>query len=893
MNGPKRSFSEGETVAGNYRILAEAGSGGMGVVYRALDLRLNRTVALKFLPPEIDTGDKEKERFLREARTASSLDHPNIGVIHGVEETSDGSTFIVMAFYEGSTLSQRMQQGPMPMHYAIGIVSQVATGLAEAHSRGIVHRDIKPSNVILTSSGLAKIVDFGLARVISEMTASKTSTGITGTFRYMSPEQAIGRRIDRRSDIWSLGVVFAEMLNRHSPFPAETIPAMILAILNSPPVGVEAVHPALQPVLYRALAKEPDRRYDTCAELLADLEQAAQQVPPDPDPGSAERARTFSTPFYKSGLLSAQARRAMADASRSTWQPGGSSAIPWRKWLLYALAPLCLLALLVSLVAPLRHWAMGLFAVRPAERHIAVLPFDIIGSNPETPALADGLMDSLAGRLSNLNVGNQSLWVVPNSEVRHLNVTDPSDALKQLGANLVVKGSVQRDGSDIHLTVNLIDTKQMRQIGSADLEDPAGDLSTLENEAVARLARLMDISVTADMLHATGGSLNPAAYEDYLTALGYMQRVDKPDNLNLAITALQNSIQTDPRFALGYAQLGEAYRQKYEREQDAHWLTEAQAVCQKAVELDSSIPAVYVTLARIHDALGKHDLALQEFQHALALDPKDAAALIGLARSYETSGRVDDAEKIFQKAAVMRPNNWDGYNELGAFYDRQGKYSQAIAAFKQALAITPDNSELYYNMAAAYLDAGDKQSRDLAEQALKKSLSLEPSYPAYANLGLLYLEEKRYAESAAATEQALRLHDNNYVVWNNLVLAEIGSGQPQKAQAARQKTEQLAEQVVTLKPQDAITQSTLAALYAGDKRNDNALSKIQTSLALAPNDPVVLSNVGEAYEMMGNRLEAIKYETLAVRKGYALQSVEGDPYLQSLVADPRFKPPGK
>ncbi len=161
----------------------------------------------------------------------------------------------------------------------------------------------------------------------------------------------------------------------------------------------------------------------------------------------------------------------------------------------------------------------------PAEKHVAVLPFDNIGSNPENAALADGLMDSLAGRLSNLDVGNQSLWVVPNSEVRRRNVNDPADALKELGANLVVKGSVERDGNDIRLTVNLIDTKNLRQVGSAMLEDPAGDLSTLEDEAVSRLAKLMNISVTADMLRNTGGSLNPAAYEDYLTALGYTAAV--------------------------------------------------------------------------------------------------------------------------------------------------------------------------------------------------------------------------------------------------------------------------------------------------------------------------------------------------------------------------------
>jgi len=332
------------------------------------------------------------------------------------------------------------------------------------------------------------------------------------------------------------------------------------------------------------------------------------------------------------------------------------------------------MALAIGFITPLRERVVALVTGTSFEKHVAVLPFENIGSNPENSALADGLMDSLAGRLSNLDVGNQSLWVVPNSEVRRRNVTEPADALKELGANLVVKGSVQRDGNNIRLTVNLIDAKNMRQVGSAELEDRAGDLSSLENEAVSRLARLMKISVTADMLRNTGGSLNPAAYEHYLTALGYTQRFDKPGNLDLASDSLQKAIQTDPGFALGYAQLGEVYRLKYTIEQNTHWLDEAQAFGQKAAELDNHIPAVFVTLAKIHDALGKHDLALQEFQHALQLDPKSAAALGGLARSYENSGRIAEAEKTFQDAAAMRPDNWYGYNELGAFYGRQGKY---------------------------------------------------------------------------------------------------------------------------------------------------------------------------------------------------------------------------
>ncbi len=884
----KTSFAEGDLIAGNYRLLSIAGSGGMGVVYRARDQRLDRAVALKFLPAELNASEREKERFLREARTASSLDHPNIGVIHGIEETADGLTFIVMAYYEGSSLAQRIRRGPFKVRDAIGIARQMAQGLGEAHRHGIIHRDVKPSNVMLTASGLVKIVDFGLARAMTEQTASQT--GVTGTVRYMSPEQAMDRALDQRCDIWALGVVFGEMLTGNTPFHAESITAMLFAILNEAPKGLEAVHPALQPILYRALAKDPDRRYESCAELLADLDVAEKQVPAD----EADADATQKLPSTARGnRTSAHTKRLIEEASRGAWGPAGRRSSGLTNWLLGALVLLLAIGVALGFVGPLRQKVIALVAGGPAEKHIAVLPFDNIGSNPENAALADGLMDSLAGRLSNLDVGNQSLWVVPNSEVRRRNINDPGDALRELGANLVVKGSVERDGNDIRLTVNLIDTKNLRQVGSAMVEDPAGDLSTLEDEAVSRLAKLMNISVTADMLRNTGGSLNPAAYEDYLTALGYMQRYDKAGNLDLSITSLQKAIQTDPGFALGYAQLAEAYRLKYIVEQDAHWLGEAQAYCQKAAELDNRVPAVFVTLAEIHDALGKHDLALQEFQHALQLDPKDADALGGLARSYQSSGRIADAEKTFQEAVALRPEDWTGYNKLGAFYDQEGKYPQSIAAYQQALKLTPDNSEVYSNLGSAYEDEGGDKNLPLAEQALKKSISLSPGYPAYANLGLLYMQEKRFAEAATATEQALKINGNDYMVWNNLMLADEWMKQGEKALTARRKTEELAEKVVQLKPRDALAQSTLASLYAADKLNDRAVAHIKTSLALAPDDPNVLSNVGEAYEYLGNRELALKYVEESIAKGYAVDDIRNTPGLQALITDPRFKPAGK
>jgi tetratricopeptide (TPR) repeat protein/TolB-like protein len=557
--------------------------------------------------------------------------------------------------------------------------------------------------------------------------------------------------------------------------------------------------------------------------------------------------------------------------------------------LLVALAALAALFAVVWFVPTLRNRMAALAGVAPEQKHIAVLPFDNIGSNPENQVLIDGLLESLTARLSNLDVGNQSLWVVPNSVVRMHKVTDPSDALKTVGANLVVKGAVERDGTSIHLTANLIDTKNMRQIGSVDVDDQAGDLSTLEDETVARLAKLMDINVTTGMLRNTGGRVDPAAYESYLKALGYMDRYDKPGNLDAAIAALKQSTQTDPNFALGYAAAGEAYRLKYRVDKNLQWLNEAQAYSQKAVELDNSIPAVYVTLAQIHDEQGKHDLAVQEYQHALQLNPNDASALKGMAKSYENAGRMADAEKAFEKAAALQPNNWTGYNDLAAFYHQQGKYPQAIAAFKQALQLTPDNAELYFNLGATYIDQGGAQSMPLAEQALKKSISLNPNYVAYANLGFLYSNEKRYSESASATEQALRLNDKDYMVWNDLMIAYEGANEPDKAATARKRAEQLAEKVVATRPQDALTQSTLATMYAEDKDTAKAESKIATSLALAPNDPNVLSNVGEAYEFLGDRTKALQYLEKAVNKGYTVDAILSDPNLKALVADPRFK----
>ncbi len=875
----RSAFVVGEVVAGNYEIVGVAGVGGMGVVYRARDLRLQRVVALKFLPIEVNSSDIVKKRFLKEARIASSLDHVNIGAIHAIDETPDGRAFIVMAYYDGQTLADRIHLGkPLEQSEAIDIAAQMARGLAEAHAHGVIHRDIKPSNVILTSSGVAKIVDFGVAH-----TSGQTATlaqGVGGTLTYMSPEQGLNKVSDERADIWAWGIVFAEMLIGRNPFQRETVSATVVAILSGAPAGLDELPVEFQQITYRALAKDPQKRYQNCSEILRDLEQARLSLA---DTGSFDLAEA------KKSKSSTDIRRFREQASKSAWMPEPERRTGWRITAIVSAVVVLALAV-VLLVQPLRERLRAMLFPAPV-RHVVVLPFDNVGNNPENQLLVEGLLDSLTGKLSNLDVGNQSLWVVPASEVRRRQISDPAAAFRELGATLAVKGSVQRNGKDVHLDINLIDTKNMRQIGSVELDDPVGDLAALQNDAVARLARLMNINVSAQMLHDTSGSVSPAAYEDYLTALGYMQRYDKAGNLDLAIAALQSSVKTDPRFALGYAQLGEAYRLKYRVENNMKWRDEAQAACQTAIQLDARIPAVYVTLGRLHESAGKTDLALQEFQQALQINPRDASAQAGLAHVYEGMGRVADAEAAFQKVIALRPDWWDGYDELGNFYARQSKFPEAIAQYRHAIELTPDNAQAYLNLGGAYLESGDPKLRGAAEQTLRKSIELNPSYAAYANLGDLYLATKRYAESAAVTEKALALDANDYLVWSNLALAYEWLGQTEKAASAREHIITLVNQALSLKPQDATARSTLAVLYAQDKDREKALANIETALALAPDDSNVLANVGEAYEILGDRKRGITNVQQALRKGYAIDQLKMDPALQGLLADPSFAVP--
>ena len=868
----------GQTIS-HYKVTDKLGAGGMGVVYKALDTKLERAVALKFLPADAAVTDRDKQSLLREARAASALDHSNIGVIHGIEESEDRQLFIVMGYYEGETLAQRLSRGAIPVREALGLAIQIARGLGAAHARNIVHRDVKPSNIIITTDQIAKIVDFGLARFVATASATQ-SISSTGTLPYMAPEQILGEAIDQRCDIWSLGVILVQMIAGSHPFLRPNKGAMTYAILNQPPAGVEVLPKAVQPIVFRALSKKPEGRYSRADEMLRDLESALAEI--------TSSAAPAEEPTVTRSVNARELKQYIENASTPSWVMGNTGK-GWR--LVLATIGVILVALAVSVFPPLRERFAGL-AYAGSEKHLAVLPFANSTDDPEYGPVAEGLMDSLTNELSNLEAAQKSIWVVPYSVVRDRKVNDPTSAFRELGATMVVQGSLQRRGPVLHLTVVLIDAKRLRQIGSAELEDRSGNLATLQTQAVSELARLMKVRVP-EATHSPAANATPGTYEAYLKALAYLQRYDKPGNPDLAISTLNSAMEKDPRFALGYATLGEAYRLKFLMEHHPAWVDQALANCQQALQIDDRLPSVHVTLGQLQATLGKNDLALQEFQKALDINPRDASALIGQAAAYEQISRIADAEANLQRAIALRPDYWEGYSALGAFYSRQKRPQDSLKQYRRVIELTPDSPEGYSDLGVAYMALSDSQSSAAAEAAFQKSIQLAPNYQAFANLGWLYMDQKRYADAATATQKALDLNDKDWRVWANLQLAYTWLKDDEKARAARSRTLSLLEQYAFLNSREASVQSMLSTYYAEDKLREKAVAHANAALALAPTDPGVLADVAETFNDLGDHKRAVQYAQDSLKNGYTLNDLQQRPYLLGLLADPSFRPRGK
>jgi serine/threonine-protein kinase len=850
-------------VISHYRVLEKIGEGGMGVVYKAEDLKLRRPVALKFLRGR-SLNEDERRRFFREAQAAASLQHPNICTIFEVDEV-DGQVFFAMAFVEGRPLSEVLSGGRLQVDEAVDIAIQLADALAAAHSRGVVHRDIKAGNIMLTEEGRAVILDFGLAQMGGESRITQTGATV-GTAAYMSPEQAQGNKMDQRTDVWSLGVLLYEMIAGYLPFRGEYELAVMYNIVNEAPTSVREVRPEapseLERILAKALQKKASERYQTAKELGSDLRALKTRISSS---GSSPSSRvTLIAPAIPRSRAFVLARRVVV---------GGLVAV----------------LLAVAVWFGLGGRRSALFGPIPANKHLAVLPFENIGQDPASQAFCEGVIETLTGKLTELQQFEGSLMVVPASEIRAEHVTSASRAASLFGVNLAITGSIQPRGKQLRLTANLVDAKTLRQIGSTTLDFSPDDLDSLQDGIVRRVVELLEIemNVRASEALSAGGTRKPHAYQYYLQGKGYLQRYDQEGNVDAAIEMFQKAIAEDPDYAPAFAELSEAYWQKFNDTSRQEWADKTVDAAEAAVRKNERLAIARVSLGEAYRRTGRLEEAIVEFQAALERDPLNSEARSGLARVYFDQGRLDEAEALHKKAIELQPRQWAAYSAIGVFYNNTGRTAEAAKAFEKAIEVTPDNPMNYRNLAGVLIREGDY---DQARAMLQRSIEIEPSAFAYGNLGSVEFFQKRYREAADAFRQGIALMPSNNLLWFNLAESlRWMSGQDNSAEQAYRKSIELAEARVKVRPDDVAALSRIARAHAklGDaekaKRTLTRIPETARDSSAALIASIVVS------ELSGDRDAALGAAQRAMEAGLWSQDLDDDPELSRLREDPRYK----
>ncbi len=856
----------GQTIS-HYRVLEKLGQGGMGIVFKAKDESLDRLVALKFLPSHLSDEEYGQARFIQEAKTASSLDHPNICTIHEISRTEDGQLFIAMAYYEGETLKEKIGRGPLEAAEAVNIAAQIAQGLSRAHQNGIVHRDIKPANIMVTNDRQVKILDFGLAKLADETRLTRTGETL-GTAAYMSPEQIQGMKLDHRSDIFAWGVVFYEMLAGRLPFEGEYHQALMYSILHDTPPSLSSLNPniphELDLIVAKALAKNPDERYQQTSELVEDLQMVARHL--------QTGQRSENKLHASSGAV------AVASTKRQT----APIFLSKKK-----MAVVGTFVLLMVLLIPNVQRLLDIMRT-PKTKHIAVLSFANIGEAPENQTLCDGLVETLTSKLSQLEKFQGSFWVVPASEVRASKVTTASAAHQLFGANMVITGSVQRFENRLRVTMNLIDAKSLRQVASHVIDDPLTSGSVLQDEAVLKLAEMLNVELQPEArgVLMAGVTTAPGAYEFYLQGRGTLQNYDKLENINSSIELFERARNTDPNYALAYAGLGEAYLRKYQATKEVEWVKRAEENCQRALDLNNVLAPVHVTRGLLFAETGQHQEALMEFQKALEIEPHNPEAFRGRAQAFAALGEIDKAEEVYKKAIAIKPDYWGGYNDLGVFYFRHGRYEDAIPQFKNVIALTPQNAKGYRNLGSMYFSL--KRNAEAIE-AYQQALAIEPNYSVYSNLATLYFSEGKYGDAARMYEKALELRDTDYRVWGYLATAYKRNLDQQKAQQAYSQAIKMGEEQLKIKPNNPDLMLSLAAYYIEFGDRAKSLALVERAAASKSKEVEIMFRIGLMYEQLQNREAALKWIDEALSKGYSVAALEGQPTLADLRKDERYQ----
>ncbi len=859
----------------HYQIIEELGRGGMGVVYKAKDTELDRIVALKFLPHHISVNEDDINRFKLEARAAAALNHPNITSIYSIERSKEPgnefNVFLVMEYIDGIELKEKIKQNEISFDEAINISIKICEGLDAAHKKGIVHRDIKSSNIMVTGEGNVKIMDFGLAKLGHGENLTRLGTTL-GTISYMSPEQTLGENVDHQTDIWSLGVVMYELFTGNLPFKGDYDQAVVYSIMNEIPREIsfynKEIPEPVQSIISKALEKDKNLRYQSAAELLNDLRLLK------------ESNETVHKSVSKQYSFVDQRIKLKAPASS--------------KFRYYKLALILTIIAIIGYISfnfifHSQNSVQGESSLLPEAKHIAVLPFTVIGGSSENQPLADGLGEIITSKLSQLEQYKDKLWIVPTSEILKSKIQTPEDAFKNFGINLAVTGSIQKINNKWQLIINLIDPTAKRQISSRVIDEPLSEISLMQDEAVLKTADMLDLKLEADVQDAIrkGETSSPLANELYMQAKGNLLHFEDAGNVSSAIELFKKAIKEDTAYALAYAGLGEAYLRMYTKTKEISWIDKARESCNNAIDLNDNFAQVHITLGMLYTQTGKYDEANKEFLKAEDIDPSNVDAYQGQAVSYTKQGKMDEAESIYKKVIKMRPDYWAGYTHLGVFYYAQGKYKEAAQQFEQVIKLTPQNAGAYRNLGAMYYYMDQKAD---AIVMFKRSLEIKPDYSVYSNLATLYYYEGLYSDAASMYEKALKMQDNDYSVWGYLAGAyRQSSADSSKLIFALRKAKSLAEEQLKVNPVDQLTLVNIASYCTELNLPDSALNIVRKVENMAPVDVNVTILIGEVYEQLHKRDKAIYWVKKSLDNGYSVEELDHIPELKKLREDAHFK----